>query len=180
MADNPASYAQYAFPVLIVAAVLALRLRAMGKTRALRIDRLWIVPALYALMAAALFTALPPHGIGWLYCALALLAGLAIGWQRGRLMHIAVDPASGALVQKMSPAALLLIVGLVGLRFGLRAIIGGPTAGGGGASGAGMQAMLLADVLIAMALGFLSAQRLEMYLRAKRLLAEAMASRPAG
>jgi hypothetical protein len=61
---------------------------------------------------------------------------------------------------------MLLLVALIVLKLGARAIFGETAAGHPSSS-----AMLLTDAFIGFALGLLSATRLEIYLRARRLLA---------
>jgi hypothetical protein len=167
---NQPNLLSYLIPALVIAIVLFFRFRSMGKARRLRLERLWIVPALYLLLAALLFAQMTPHGLGWLWAGLSLAAGAAIGWQRGRAMHISVDPETHALNQTSSPLAMLFILALIAIRFGLRA-----AAETGGAAWH-LDAMLITDCLVAFALGLLSLQRLEMFLRGSRLLDEARAN----
>jgi len=167
MDTNPQGWLRYAIPALIILIVLAFRLRGMNRERPLRIERLWIVPALYCLVAGLTFWNAPPAGMAWAYCGAALLAGAALGWQRGRMMRISVDPETHEIRQKASPAAMLLILGLLVIRSGAR------NAEALGIPGVHIDVMVTTDVLIAFALGLLTVQRLEMFLRARRLLAEA-------
>ncbi|MFN1208694.1 hypothetical protein ACKXGD_17270, partial [Enterococcus lactis] len=74
-----------------------------------------------------------------------------------------------AINQQVSPAALIFIVVLIAVRAGLRDVAQS------GVGGVHLNALMLTDVLVAMALGLLTVQRLEMYLRARRLLTEARA-----
>lgn len=157
---QPGGWLQYLIPIVVIGVVLAFRLRRMRQVRPLKLSRLWIVPAIVGALAVAAFAAQPPHGTGWLWCALALLAGGALGWQRGRTMRIAVDPVAGTLNQTGSPAALILIVVLIGARSLLRYE----------ASAWGFNPVLVSGMLLSMAVGLLSAQRLEMFLRGRRLL----------
>jgi NAD/NADP transhydrogenase beta subunit len=160
---------QYLIPVIVIGIVLFFRLRSMGKARPLRLERLWIVPALYLALTVFLFAEMTPHGLGWLWAGLCLLVGGAIGWYRGAAMKISVDPETHALNQTASPLAFLVIVALIGLRYAIRA---------GAAYEAGLgnvDVALITDCLVAMALGLLSMTRLEMYLRGSRLLDEARA-----
>jgi membrane protein CcdC involved in cytochrome C biogenesis len=158
------SWISYAITVAIIVVVLALRMRRMGRMRPLKLGNLWIVPAIYLLVAALMFVQLPPTG----WVAIASIAGLAIGaavgWQRGKMMHIHVDPETHALNQKASPAAMFFLIALIIVRAGARSVIG--------ETGTVSPAMLT-DPLIAFALGMFTLQRVEMYLRAKRLLEEA-------
>lgn len=149
--------------IVIVALVLLFRMRGMNKTRPLKIERLWLLPIFYLVLTVLLFVQLPPTGPGWGYCGAALLVGGVLGWQRGKLMRISVDPETGTLNQRASPAALLFILVLVAIRSAAKTELGG-SAG---------DAALLTDILVAFALGLLTMQRVEMFVRAKRLLAEA-------
>ena len=167
MHAQPNPILQYLIPVLVIGLVLFLRFRSMGKARPLRLGMLWIVPAIYLALAVFLFWEMPPHGLGWVWAALAFALGGAIGWYRGRAMKIHVDPETHALNQAASPIALLFIVALIALRMAIRA-------GTAYETGLGqVDVPLITDCLVAMALGLLSMTRLEMYLRGSRLLAEA-------
>jgi len=170
--EQPGGWVGYAIPFVVIAVVMAIRWKRMSKVRPLKLDRLWILPAVYALLIAVTFAAHPPQGWGWLFCVAAAGLGAALGWQRGKMMRITVDPVTHALGQTSSPAALLFILVLVMVRSGAReaATLGGP---------AGLDPMAITDLLMALALGLFTAQRLEMYLRGRRLLATAQASSPA-
>jgi hypothetical protein len=160
---------QYLIPVVVIGLVLYFRLKAMGKARPLRLERLWIIPAVYLALAIFLFAQMTPHGFGWLWAGLAFVFGSAIGWYRGKTMRINVDPETHALNQTASPIAFLVILVLIGLRYAIRA---------GTAYEAGIgnvDVALITDCLVVMALGLLSMTRLEMYLRGSRLLNQARA-----
>lgn len=152
---------------LVVALVLALRLRRMSRARRLRLETLWIVPAVYAALAAWLFHVMPPGRTGWIVAGAALLVGGVVGWLRGRMMRIAVDPETHRLSQRSSPAAMLFLVALVVVRMALRSLaarMGGDWH---------VDAAVAMDGLLALAVGVLAMSRLEMGLRARRLLREA-------
>lgn len=166
-----AATAQYAIPGMVLLVVLFIRLRSVGKARRLRLERLWILPAFYAAIVGFVFWSAPPHGAIWLWCALALAMGAGLGWWRGKLMRVAVDPETHELSQTVSPAALIFIVALIAFRSGSRAMavqMAGP-----GPSGL----MAATDILMAFALGFITFQRVEIFLRARRMLADARARR---
>jgi|KBSMisStandDraft_5_1062788.scaffolds.fasta_scaffold556226_2 membrane protein CcdC involved in cytochrome C biogenesis len=154
----------YAITIGAIGVIMALRMRRMGQMRPLKLETLWIVPAMYAVVAALMFFSLPP--VGWV--ALASLAGLAIGaavgWQRGKMMHIHVDPETHALNQKASLAAMFFLIALILVRTGARTLLGAESH---------VSPAMLTDPLIAFALGMFTLQRVEMYLRARRLLDEA-------
>lgn len=154
----------------IILLVLMLRLRGMRKASRLRLETLWIVPALLGLaLAVSLHEAPPRDPLGWVWILLAGAAGGLLGWQRGKLMKISVDPATHRLNKQNSPAAFLFIVLVLVARQGLRYE----------AAQAGVNLMQLTGILLAFGFGLLTATRAEMFVRAKRLLGEARAARAA-
>ena len=156
---RPGGLAQILIPLAVFAVIFAFRARRMTRVRPLKPGQLWIMPAIVALMAVVAFVATPPRGLGWLIAAAALLVGAALGWQRGRMMHIEVDPETGELRQRASPVALLFLILLVVVKSAARA------------EGAAMRldVATLSDALLALAVGMFALMRVEMYLRAKRL-----------
>lgn len=151
----------------VIALVIALRWRRMARVQPLRLERLWIFPAILLAVTVALFWTQPPVGWAWAFCAGALTLGALLGWQRGRLMTITVDPVTHALNQRASPAAILFLVALIVARQGARGL-----AEGGGFH---LDPVAVTDVLLAFALGLFVTTRVEMYLRGRALLAAARA-----
>jgi hypothetical protein len=162
---TPNPWIGYAVTAIVIAIVLAVRLKRMNVLRPLKLEYLWILPTVYLALAVTMFVVQPPDGIGWPLCGLALVIGAALGWQRGRMIHVEVDPETHRLSARQSPAAVFFIVILIGVRQGLGAIVRQ-----GGATGLHLSVATLTDLLIALALGLLTVQRVEMYLRAKTLL----------
>ena len=153
-------------PFVIIAIVLGLRLRSMSRERLLKLGNLWVVPAVYTVVAASTMIALPPPPIGWALVIAGLALGLALGWYRGRFIHIHRDSETGELRQRASPLAMLLLLAIIVLKLGARQVFGATAARQRGST-----AMLLTDAFVGFALGLLSATRLELYLRARRLIA---------
>lgn len=153
-------------PFVIIGVVLTLRLRSMSRERPLKVSTLWVVPIVYLLIAAWMLFALPPTIAGWALVVVGVVIGAVLGWHRGKLIRIERNAETGELRQKASPLAMLLLVALIVLKLGARAIFGETAAAQPGSG-----AMLLTDAFIGFALGLLSATRLELYLRAKQLLA---------
>lgn len=153
--------------VAIIVIVVGLRMRRMSQMRPLRLEMMWIMPAILSVVFLALLYAYRPANMDWLWIAAAAAVGAAIGWYRGKMMQIHVDPESHALNQKASPLAMLFILLIIGVRYGLRAE----------APALGLNINLVTDASVAFALGMFTAVRVEMFIRAKRLLAEAKAAK---
>jgi membrane protein CcdC involved in cytochrome C biogenesis len=134
----------------------------MGKMRPLKLETLWIVPALYLAITVLMFVQLPPTGPVAIATAGALVLGAAVGWKRGTMMHIHVDPQTHALNQKASPAAMIFLIVLVAVR----------SLGRGFLETEGVSPAMFTDPLFAFALGMLTLTRVEMYFRGRRLLEE--------
>ncbi len=150
----------------VIAGIVALRWWRGQKLRRLRLETLWILPLVFTCVAAMLYTSLPPAGWGWALCIAAAAIGLTLGWQRGRLMRIEVDPATHALNHRPSPAALLFIVALLLVRTLLKQAMAH-----GGATMLHLNATTVTDAFVALAWGLVVAQRVEMFVRARAMLA---------
>lgn len=164
---QPTGFVQYLIPVAVFIVIFGLRARRMSQMRPLKLGQLWIVPAIYVVIVAANFIAKPPTPTAWAASAAALLVGAALGWQRGRMMQIHVDPETHTLSQKGSPLAILFLLAIVGVKLGVQ----------GEGRALGFDVALVTDAALALALGMFATTRVEMYLRAKRLLEEAGATR---
>ena len=156
-------------PIAVLGIVLALRIRSMSKERPLNLRRMWVLPALLVAIAAMTFTALPPDGRTLAWAALALIIGAALGWYRGKTIAIHHDPATGQLTQKPSMLGLLLVGAIIALKFGAKTYLGIDPAHQG--SSPDPAATMFTDILLAFAIGLLSATQAELTIRARRMMA---------
>ena len=164
-AGQPGGLMQYAVPIAIIAVVFVIRGRQMTRMRRLKLEQLWIVPAIYFAIVAVTFVLTPPTAKGWLISIAALVVGAAIGWARGRLIAIHVDPETHTLNQRASPLAMLFIFAIVLVKMAAQ----------GEGHAMHLDLPLVTDAALALALGNFATTRLEMYLRGSRLLAAARA-----
>jgi hypothetical protein len=165
---------QYLIPLLILVPVLYFRMRRMIKARPLKLSQLWIRPALIVVAAGAALTLRapnqpPPPALTppeWAGLALAAALGAMAGWHYGRAIKIEVDPQNGTLMTKGSIAAMLVIVVLVLVKLGLRPLL----AMQGGTLH--LDVLLITDASIVFSVFLFTVRSLEMYLRAKKVMAE--------
>lgn len=162
---------QQMLPYLLPVLVLVLVLRRSLRERKLQAERLWIMPVLLlAVGGMSLIAAWPQTLNGVIIVLTALLVGSAIGWWRGRLTHIAIDPQTHVLTSRTSPLGVVLIGVVFAARYALRVYeVSHPVNTLPGGAG------LIADALLVFAIGMIAVQRLEMWLRCQRLIAEAQA-----
>lgn len=153
----------WAFVGGCVALALFFRMRRFGKPHRLRLETLWIVPTVFTLLAGMILWQYPPSGLEWMWIAIGCGAGVGIGWWRASFVEISVDPETGRLTQRSSWGTLIVIGVILLVRWLLRwAVMLGDAQWHFGA-------VLISDIFIAMAVGALSAYRLEIGLRARRL-----------
>jgi hypothetical protein len=119
MQGNPAQpqLISYVIGGAVLLLVLALRFRSVGRRRRMRLEWMWIFPAILLALAALTFVSAPPSPMTEGVSALALLIGGALGWQRGRMMQIHVDPETHELNQVASLGAMLFLVAIIAIRF---------------------------------------------------------------
>ena len=143
--------------------------------RKIKIERMWVLPALLLFAGGSMFA--QAHIPGPLILGELIAAGLAgavVGWYRGRLTHITIDPATHDLTSRTSPVGVVLIAVLFAARYGIR--LAYPDLGSGHGS-LESQAGAIADALTLFGIGAIVVQRLEMWLRCRRLLTEAQGMR---
>nr|WP_294171084.1 CcdC protein domain-containing protein [uncultured Sphingomonas sp.] len=153
-------------PLLVLALVIAFRLRRTGREKPLSGRFLWLAPTLYAAVVLYVLVRHPPDATGWALAAAGLLMGAGLGWHRGQLFGLRLDPRSGTVLRRRPPAAVLLLAGVIALRFIAGGFIGSPAN-----LERGSAAMLLTDLTLGFLFGLLTFTRLEIAWRARRLLA---------
>ena len=153
-------------PLLTLAVILAIRLRRTGLERPMSLRSMWIAPGLYLAAVLVVLTKNPPTALGWAAAAIALLLGAALGWQRGQLFDLRLEQDTRRLLKRRSPTAVLLLGGVIAMRFVAGGLLGAAPA----SMQSGSAAMVLTDVTMAFLLGLLGFTRIELYVRARRLL----------
>ena len=124
-AVQPYGWMQYAIPLVVLAIVFTIRWKRMSQAGRSSWSGCGSCPAIHLVIAVVLFASAPPVAWVWALSALALVGGAALGWQRGRMMRITVDPETHALNHRGSPAAFLFILGVVVVRPGARTALAG-------------------------------------------------------
>jgi hypothetical protein len=164
---------QLFIPVLIILPVLFFRLRRMNKAQPLKLDQLWIRPAIIlGLTALVLLAPQPGHAVrhfviqDWAWLGFAAGLGGIAGWQWGRTMAIEVHPEDGTLMVKGSAAAILVMGALILFRMAMR-------------TGLSMEArawhldvLLVSDALIVFTALLFSLRAVEMFLRARQVMGQ--------
>lgn len=160
-----AAYGVNGLILLMVLAVIAWRMRRSFQARRMTTGRLWILPAIIAIITLAAIAQTPPRGADWLWLLPAGALGGVAGWYRGRAIRISVDPATGEPVSQGSPLAVVLLVVLIAVRVALKPLLIES------AQAHHVDVGVITDAFLFFALAMFSVQRIEMVVRARRLLA---------
>ena len=165
---------QTLLPLAVIGLVLALRFRSIRKPRPLKPGRLWIQPMILVALVGLTIGLKPPGLLGSFLCLIGAALGALVGWHRGKLIRIEHDPATGTLTQASSLAAIVLLLGVIAVRYVARDYFAGqPTP-----DQLDARTLLVTDVLLSFAVAMLAATRVEMGLRARAILAAAPAAPP--
>jgi len=162
-----------ALPYIVPLLILALILRRNLQSRTLKMERLWVYPAILLLLAGETFMNVGvPGPVTLAGYAVALAVGGVIGWYRGRLTHITIDPQTHEFTSRASIIGTILIGVVFAARYGLRMAVAN---GGAGPMPLGLHLDVagITGGLMLFALAMMSVQRIEMFLRCQKLLAEA-------
>ena len=173
MPFETASPSQTFAPMVMVAIVLLVLVLRNQRARPLRVELLWIRPvillALFGFGALREPIAPTPLNLAILIAGAAVGAGL--GWQRGRFMRIEVDSDTHAVTSQTSVLGIVLILGVLLLR------VLAVTAMRQDAATLPISPTVGSDALIALVIAMFATQGMEMWIRARRLLAQARAAK---
>ena len=168
---------QFFLPILILLPVLYFRMRRMSRARPLKLGWIWIRPVIFLGLTALVLLAPGPHGQphhwapqAWLWLTVAAALGGIAGWYWGRTMAIEVHPENGTLMVKGSQAAMLVLVVLILVRLGLRTGLQVE------AQAWHLDILLISDTSIVFTALLFSARSIEMFIRARRVMAAAPTS----
>jgi hypothetical protein len=172
MPFDTASPTQTFAPMVMVAVVLLVLVLRNRRPRPLRVELLWVRPilllALFGFGALREPIALTPLNLTVLIGGAVI--GAAVGWQRGRFMRIEVHPDTHAVTSRASVVGIVFIAGVLLLRVLAVTVMREQ------AARSPVSPIVVSDALIGLVIAMFVTQGLEMWSRARRLLAEAQAA----
>lgn len=158
-------------PLIGLAIALPLILLRNRAPRTLNPKWLWVTPAIIVpLMGLALWGSSMAPGapdaafdaLSWTILAIGLILGGVFGWYRGKMTTIEKH-ADGTLKAQASPLGVILIVAVMLGRRALSAWLEPH------AAEYGLNALAITDAFLLFVVGMIVVQRLEMYIRARRI-----------
>jgi hypothetical protein len=100
--------------------VLFIMFRRIGRTRKVRVNRIWVTPAIIAAATGyALYASGFPSFLWLLGYILAAGAGITVGYYRSRHMHLSVNLGTGDVQATQTPLATYILMGLFIAKLGM-------------------------------------------------------------
>jgi membrane protein CcdC involved in cytochrome C biogenesis len=162
--------APYAVPVLVMA-LLARRVMKAQQPSVVRLERLWIFPAILLVLTGVTLAHEPIPTIFWMAAfVFVAAAGGAFGWFRVHTLEFIKDPDTGAVTSKSSPFGAIVLVALLLLRYAIKYFLSDEGI-------RGVELVRWTDGGLIFSAAMLAAQSAHTWVRARRL-PPAVASRP--
>jgi hypothetical protein len=162
---------QQLIPLAVIPVAVVLVLLRNRRKRVLRPHLLWVVPAivgpliLLGVWGSSRAVGAAPFGAGaWAILLVGGVLGGVAGWWRGKTITIEREP-DGSLRSQASPLGLVLVVALFAFRGVLRPLIESHAAQWR------LNALAVTEAFLVFALALIVLQRVEMYIRARRIMA---------
>lgn len=158
-------------PLIGLAIALPLIFLRNRRHRTLNPQWMWVMPAIivplmgFALWGTSMDPTMPPvafDGVAWAILAIGLILGGAFGWWRGKMTTIEKH-ADGTLKAQASPIGLILIIAVMLGRRALSAFLEPHAAEWG------LNALAVTDAFLLFVVGMIVVQRVEMFIRARRI-----------
>ena len=166
---------QQLIPLLAIAVVATIIVIRNMKPRRLRLEMMWVRPAIIMMVAAGflVLTPFPHQPYALAIIAAAAVVGTVVGFLRGRMVKVTVDPETHTAMSQASPLGVALILVIIGARYFLNSTMG--TRSGH----LDATAMLLTDALLIFGAGVVGVTGLEVWMRANRMVNESKAAKAA-
>ncbi|HTQ14704.1 MAG TPA: hypothetical protein VMH86_12595 [Rhizomicrobium sp.] len=159
----------YLVPILVVALV-ARRLIRNAPTK-VKPGRLFIAPAIAASGTVATLSLTPIPPFFWMVgYALALAAGVTIGYLTAHHQEYTLDPETGTISSRATPIGTMLIAGLFVVRYGLKFAF--PQLGAQPGAHPGADVLAWTDAGLIFSTGLVTARAAIMWMRARPLMLE--------
>jgi hypothetical protein len=163
-----------ALPFLLPVLFLALILRRNLRARSLRMERLWVYPVVLIVLTVLPMSAEPfPGVVSLIGFVVAMGVGGVVGWYRGRLTNITINPETHEFASQASIAGTILIGAVFAARYAVRIAVDGGTL----PAGLHLDVAGITQGLMLFLVAMVSVQRVEMFIRCQKLLTEARGGR---
>jgi Protein of unknown function (DUF1453) len=166
----------YLVAFTVIALLMGLRIWRGSRARKLKVERMWIRPAIILTFLTLSIYGQPPPMTAPVLAGLAVAtaAGAVLGWYRGRMVKVSINPETHDLTSKASPWGMLIFLGLMVVRIAARMILREEH------DVVGIPVAAIIDGLTLFYAGNVVGAQVEVWMRAKKLLSDAIAAKAAG
>lgn len=168
---TPKDFLPYIGPALVVV-LLARRFLRAQKPQRIKPDRLWIQPAIVAVvMGLVLWTSPRPGLLGVALFTGALAIGLGLGYLRALHQKFSIEPETGNVMSQASPIGVIIFAAIFAIRFMLNTWMNQGASQGMGKPPS-PEVLVYTDAMLCFAFGMVSATAWEVWRRTRPLVIE--------
>jgi hypothetical protein len=166
----------YLITFAVVALFMGFRIWRSSRAQKLKIERMWIRPAILLVILGVSIAGQPPTLDPITLAALAVVTviGLALGLLRGRMVKVSIHPETHDLTSQQSPWGTMIFLAVMVVRTGSRFVLRGEQ------EIAGIPVTDIIDGLTLAYAGSVVGLQIDIWMRARKLLADAIAAKAAG
>ncbi len=158
-------------PFVVLLLVFALVLRRSGRTRVIRVQRMWIAPAIFVVLTGTTLVVSPLPGLIAIAAFIVVaIMGAGVGYLRARHQEITIDHETGVVSSKATQVGTILIAALFLVRYGIKLAF--PQLGAQPGSHATADAIAWANGALIFSAAMLLTQAVWVWLRTQPLLAQ--------
>jgi Protein of unknown function (DUF1453) len=166
----------YLVTFAVVALFMGVRIWRGAKARKLKVERMWIRPVIVLAILGLSIASQPPtlEPITLVVLALLIAVGFALGMLRGRMVKVSINPETHDLTSQQSPWGTLIFLAVMVVRTGARFVLRGEQ------ELAGIPVSDIIDGLTLFYAGNVVGMQVDVWMRANKLLQDAIAQKAAG
>ena len=166
----------YLVAFTVLALIMGLRIWRGARARKLKVERMWIRPVIILAFLTLSIAGQPPPMTVPVIAALvaATVVGLVVGVYRGRMVKVSINPETHDLTSQQSPWGILIFLGLMIVRMGVRMVLREEH------DVAGIPVTAIVDGLTLFYAGTVVGMQVDVWMRANKLLKGAIAAKAAG
>jgi len=166
----------YLVTFAVVALFMGVRIWRSSRAQKLKIERMWIRPTIILVILGLSIASQPPtlDPVTIAVLAVVIVIGFGLGLLRGRMVKVSIHPETHELTSKQSPWGTLIFLAVMVVRTGSRFVLRGEH------QLAGVPVTDIIDGLSLMYAGSVVGLQVDIWMRARKLLADAVAAKAAG
>lgn len=160
----------------VIALFMGFRIWRSSRAQKLKIERMWVRPTILLVILGLSIASQPPtlDPVTIAVLAVVTVIGFGLGLLRGRMVKVSINPQTHDLTSQQSPWGTMIFLAVMVVRTGSRFVLRGEH------EIAGVPVTDIIDGLSVLYAGSVVGLQVDIWIRARKLLADAVAAKAAG